>query len=167
MQAARRLQPAGAVYHGMSAEDVNRILSHPATAVGSDGLPNDPRPHPRLWGTFPRVLGHYSRDQKLFPLSEAVRKMTSLSATRFGLGERGQVRVGYWADLVMFDPLTVRDVATFADPIQPAEGIEAVWVNGVLSYRGQDKAVTGDRAGQFLRRGKSWAQTGGAAGAPF
>ena len=80
VEAARRLQPAGAVYHGMSADDVRRILSDPATAIGSDGLPNDPRPHPRLWGTFPRVLGHYSRDEKLFPLSEAVRKMTSLSA---------------------------------------------------------------------------------------
>jgi N-acyl-D-amino-acid deacylase len=154
--AARRLQPAGAVYHGMSPEDVRRILAHPATAVGSDGLPHDPRPHPRLWGTFPRVLGHWSRDQQLFPLAEAVRKMTSLSALRFGLHGRGQLRVGHWADLVLFDPATVRDVATFADPIRPAEGIEAVWVNGVLSYRGADKAATGDRGGRFLRRARTW-----------
>ena len=158
MEAARRLQPAGAVYHGMSADDVARILSHPATAVGSDGLPNDPLPHPRLWGAFPRVLGHYSRDQKLFPLTEAVRKMTSLSAARFGLAERGQVRQGYWADLVLFDPATVRDVATFTDPMRAAEGIEAVWVRGVLSYRGGDeKATTGMRAGRFLPRGTLWA----------
>jgi N-acyl-D-amino-acid deacylase len=150
--AARGLQPAGAVYHGMSLEDVRRILGHPATAVGSDGLPNDPRPHPRLWGTFPRVLGHYSRDEKLFPLGEAVRKMTSLSAGRFGLVDRGQVRVGHWADLVLFDPATVRDAATFADPIRPAEGIEAVWVNGVLSYGGERPAPTGERAGRFLAR---------------
>jgi N-acyl-D-amino-acid deacylase len=158
-EAARRLQPAGAVYHGMSAEDVRRILSDPETAIGSDGLPEDPRPHPRLWGTFPRVLGHYSRDEKLFPLTEAVRKMTSLSAARFGLPERGQVRVGYWADLVLFDPDRVRDVATFADPIRPAEGIEAVWVNGVLSYRGETQAATGQRAGRFLRRGSSSARS--------
>ncbi|MEA2698320.1 MAG: N-acyl-D-amino-acid deacylase [Myxococcales bacterium] len=153
LQAARRLQPAGAVYHGMSATDVDRILSHPGTAIGSDGLPNDPRPHPRLWGTFPRVLGHFSRDRRLFPLGEAVRKMTGLSAGRFGLTDRGFVREGYWADLVLFDPATVKDVATFADPIHPAEGIETVWVNGVPSYAGSTKQATGPRAGQFLRRG--------------
>jgi N-acyl-D-amino-acid deacylase len=136
----------------MSAADVDRIVSHPGTAIGSDGLPNDPRPHPRLWGTFPRVLGHYSRDRRLFPLAEAVRKMTGLSAGRFGLTDRGFVREGYWADLVLFDPATVKDVATFADPIRPAEGIEAVWVNGVPSYAGSTKQATG-RAGQFLRRG--------------
>ena len=73
--AAARLMPAGAVYHCMSDDDVNRILSHPATVVGSDGLPNDPLPHPRLWGAFPRVLGHYSRDLKLFPLEDAVRRI--------------------------------------------------------------------------------------------
>jgi N-acyl-D-amino-acid deacylase len=159
LTAARRLQPAGAVYHGMSPEDVHHILAHPGTAVGSDGLPNDPRPHPRLWGTFPRVLGHFSRDQKLFPLPEAVRKMTSLSADRFGLGQRGRIRVGDWADLVLFDPDTVRDVATFSDPVRPAEGILAVWVNGVLSYESWEgeNLVTGDRGGRFLRRGVTWA----------
>ena len=153
MDAARRLQPAGAVYHCMTDDDVNRILSHPATVVGSDGLPNDPLPHPRLWGAFPRVLGHYSREQKLFPLTVAIRKMTGLSAERFGLNERGLVREGYWADLVLFDPETVRDAATFADPMQPAEGIEAVWVNGALSYLGgAEKAPTALRAGRFLAR---------------
>ncbi|WP_211470400.1 N-acyl-D-amino-acid deacylase family protein [Collimonas humicola] len=153
MDAARRLQPAGAVYHCMTDDDVNRILSHPATVVGSDGLPNDPLPHPRLWGAFPRVLGHYSREQKLFPLTVAIRKMTGLSAERFGLSERGLVREGYWADLVLFDPETVRDAATFADPMQPAEGIEAVWVNGALSYLGgAEKAPTALRAGRFLAR---------------
>jgi N-acyl-D-amino-acid deacylase len=160
LEAARRLQPAGAVYYGMSPDDVSRILAHPATSVGSDGLPNDPRPHPRLWGTFPRVLGHFSRDEKLFPLPEAVRKMTSLSAQRFGLTDRGVVRVGAAADLVLFDPATVRDTATFADPIKAADGIEAVWVNGVLSYRGQTKAATGARAGRYLRRGRIDATAG-------
>jgi N-acyl-D-amino-acid deacylase len=107
-------------------------------------------PHPRLWGAFPRVLGHYCRDERLFPLTTAIHKMTGLSAARFQLAERGLVKVGYFADLVLFDPQTVRDVASFSDPKQPADGIEAVMVNGVMSY-GSDKKITG-RAGRFLRR---------------
>jgi N-acyl-D-amino-acid deacylase len=150
LEAARRLQPAGAIYHCMSEQDVRAILSHPGTMIGSDGLPNDPLPHPRLWGTFPRVLGYYSRDQQLFPLHEAIRKMTSLPAQRFGLTDRGLVKEGYWADLVLFDAAAVRDTATFADPVRAAAGIEAVWVNGILSYRNQ--ASTGERAGRFLAR---------------
>jgi N-acyl-D-amino-acid deacylase len=126
------------------------ILRHPATMIGSDGLPNDPLPHPRLWGTFPRVLGRYSRELSLFSLSEAIRKMTSLPASRFGLFDRGLIREGYKADLVLFNPETVHDVATFADPVRPAQGIEAVWVNGVLSY--QNGIATGERAGRFLPR---------------
>ncbi len=148
--AARRLQPAGAIYHSMSEEDVRRILCHPATAIGSDGLPHDPRPHPRLWGAFPRVLGHYSRDLGLLPLTTAVHKMTGLSARRFGLAERGEVREGYWADLVLFDPASIRDVATYADPRRPAAGIAAVWVNGVPTSRNQ--TPTGERGGRFLPR---------------
>jgi len=150
-EAARRLQPAGAVYHCMEDADVDRILSHPATVVGSDGLPNDPLPHPRLWGAFPRVLGHYARDRELFPLAVAINKMTGLSAERFGLTERGFVREGYWADLVLFDAATIRDAASFIDPMQPAEGIAAVWVNGELSW--QHREATGIRAGRFLPRG--------------
>jgi N-acyl-D-amino-acid deacylase len=150
MEAAQRLLPAGAIYHSMAEDDMRAVLRHPGTMIGSDGLPNDPRPHPRLWGTFPRVLGHYSRDQGLFPLSEAVRKMTSLPAQRFSLPDRGLIREGSRADLVLFNPRTVQDRATFADPVRAAEGIEAVWVNGVLSYRNQ--SPTGQRAGQFLPR---------------
>jgi N-acyl-D-aspartate/D-glutamate deacylase len=149
-QAAARLQPAGAIYHSMSEEDVRRILRHPATMIGSDGLPNDPRPHPRLWGTFPRVLGHYCRDQGLFPLPQAVHKMTGMPAERFRLAGRGRIGEGYHADLVLFDPKTIRDTATFSDPVCAAEGIAAVWVNGVLSYKGGK--ATGQRAGGFLRR---------------
>jgi N-acyl-D-amino-acid deacylase len=147
---AKKLQPAGAVYHGMSEADVQKILAHPLTMVGSDGLPVDPLPHPRLWGAFPRVLGHYSRDLKLFSLPEAIRKMTRMSADRFGLDDRGRIAVGAAADLVLFDPLKVKDAATFTEPQQLAEGIEAVWVNGVLSYA--QKTVTGIRAGKFLAR---------------
>ena len=150
IEAAKRLQPAGAIYHSISEEDMRAILQHHGTMIGSDGLPNDPLPHPRLWGTFPRVLGRYCRELKLFPLGEAVRKMTSLPAQRFGLVRRGRIREGYYADLVLFDPDTVRDVATFDDPVRESIGIEAVWVNGALSYRGQ--TATGQRTGRFLRR---------------
>jgi N-acyl-D-amino-acid deacylase len=150
IEAARRLQPAGAIYHSIAEQDMQAILRHPATMIGSDGLPNDPLPHPRLWGTFPRVLGRYCREQGLFPLGEAVRKMTSLPAQRFGLADRGWIREGHYADLVLFDPATVRDVATFEDPVRSSIGIEAVWVNGTLSYR--EQTPTGERAGRFLPR---------------
>src|SRR5215472_1298607 len=149
-EAAQRLQPAGAIYHGMSEDDVRAILRNSATMIGSDGLPNDRFPHPRLWGTFPRVLGHYSRDLQLFSLGEAVRKMTSLPAERFGLHDRGWIKEGYAADLVLFDPVTIRDEATYAEPMRPASGIAGVWVNGTLSYTNQ--GPTGKRAGRFLPR---------------
>jgi N-acyl-D-amino-acid deacylase len=150
LEAARRLQPAGAIYHNIDEHDMRRILAHPATMIGSDGLPNDSHPHPRLWGAFPRVLGRYCRDEKLFPLPEAIRKMTSLSAERFGLVNRGRIREGCFADLVLFDPLRIRDTATFQDPIRPAEGIQAVWVNGELAYT--PAGATTNRAGRFLPR---------------
>jgi N-acyl-D-amino-acid deacylase len=157
LEAARALQPAGAIYHSISEEDMRRILSHPATMIGSDGLPNDPRPHPRLWGTFPRVLGRYSRDERLIPLPQAIHKMTGMPAQRFGLARRGLIRTDYAADLVLFDPETIADTASFSDPVQAAHGIEAVWVNGVLSYTA--KGATGDRGGRFLPRGKTvWIQ---------
>jgi N-acyl-D-amino-acid deacylase len=157
LEAARRLQPAGAIYHSISEEDMRRILRHPATMIGSDGLPNDPRPHPRLWGTFPRILGHYSREEKLFPLSEAIHKMTGMPAQRFGLSERGLIREGYYADLVLFDSESITDTATFDHPVRPAKGIAGVWVNGVLSYTAE--GATNNRAGRFLPRGKiTWVQ---------
>lgn len=150
VEAARRLQPAGAIYHSISEEDMRRILSHPSTMIGSDGLPNDPRPHPRLWGTFPRVLGRYCRDEKLFSLQEAIHKMTGMPARRFSLEQRGLIREGWYADLVLFDPATIIDRATFDDPIRTAEGIRGVWVNGMLSYTAE--GATGKRAGRFLTR---------------
>jgi len=157
LDAARKLQPAGAIYHSISEDDMRRILAHPATMIGSDGLPNDPRPHPRLWGTFPRVLGRYSREMKLFSLPAAIHKMTGISAQRFGLAGRGLIREGYAADLVLFDPDSILDTATFSNPIQPATGITAVWVNGILSYT--TKGATGSRSGRFLPRGKTeWVQ---------
>lgn len=151
-EATRRLMPAGAIYHCMAEADVRAVLGHPATMIGSDGLPDDPQPHPRLWGAFPRVLGHYCRDQRLFPLTAAVHKMTGLTAARFGLDQRGLLRIGFHADLVLFDPATIRDRATFAQPMLPAGGITAVWVNGMLSVSHQ--TPTGQHAGRFLPRGR-------------
>lgn len=151
--AARKLQPAGAVYYGMDENDVQNIMKHPLSMIGSDGLPEDPFPHPRLWGAFPRVLGHFSRDLGLFPLHTAIHKMTGLTATRFGLHERGFIREGYWADLVLFDAATVRDVADFEEPKRPAEGIHGVWVNGHLSYA--EGKSQGERQGRFLPRSGS------------
>jgi N-acyl-D-aspartate/D-glutamate deacylase len=157
IEAAQRLRPAGAIYHSISEEDMRRILAHPATMIGSDGLPNDPRPHPRLWGTFPRVLGRYCREEKLINLAEAVHKMTGMPAQRFGLERRGLIRKDFCADLVLFDPQKIIDTATFADPVRPAEGIMNVWVNGVLSYSAEGS--TGSRAGRFLSRGSTqWIQ---------
>jgi N-acyl-D-amino-acid deacylase len=157
LDAARRLQPAGAIYHSIDEHDMRRILAHPATMIGSDGLPWDKHPHPRLWGTYPRVLGHYCREEKLFSLPEAIRKMTSMPSQRFGLANRGRIAEGFAADLVLFDPITIQDTATFADPIRPAVGIRSVWVNGTLSYTAQ--GLTGSRAGRFIPRAKTeWVQ---------
>ncbi|KGK21674.1 D-aminoacylase [Vibrio navarrensis] len=150
MQAAKALLPAGAVYHCMAEQDVQRVLKYPLTMVGSDGLPNDPHPHPRLWGAFPRVLGHYCREEKLFSLAEAIFKMTGMSAQRYKLADRGVIRLGAFADLVLFNPRTIKDTATFANPISAAQGIEAVFVNGHLSYHAGEVAPT--RTGRFLYR---------------
>ncbi|MGE0329221.1 MAG: amidohydrolase family protein [Ramlibacter sp.] len=132
-QAAQRLMPGGAIYFGMAPDDVDRVVSHPLAMFGSDGLPHDSAPHPRLWGTFPRVLGHYSRERGLLPLPLAVHKMTGLPARRFGLRGRGLISEGYCADLVVFDPATVRDNATYQNPTAPPSGIHAVIVNGRLA----------------------------------
>lgn len=130
LDAIARLQPAGAVYFHMDEADVSRFLAWERCMVGSDGLPHDSHPHPRLWGAFARVLGEYSRERALFPLEEAVRKMTALPAEVFGLAGRGLVREGGFADLVLFDPARVRDRSTYAEPRLQAEGIERVFVNG-------------------------------------
>jgi N-acyl-D-amino-acid deacylase len=144
------LRPAGGIYFNMHEDDVRRILSFPATMIGSDGLPHDEFPHPRLWGTFPRVLGHYARDVGLFSLEEAVRKMTSLTASAFGIKDRGVIAEGNFADLVLFDPNTVIDSATFQNPTAPAAGIAQVFVNGERVWL--NGMATGVRPGLGLRR---------------
>ncbi|MFO1162701.1 MAG: D-aminoacylase [Reyranellaceae bacterium] len=149
-EAADRLQPAGAIYFMMDEKDVQSAMAHPGAMIGSDGIPFDTHPHPRLWGTFPRVLGHYSRELRLFPLEDAVRRMTSYSAQRFRLTKRGEVRPGFYADICVFDPATVIDTATFDKPISPATGIDTVLCNGAIVWR-DGKAGAG-RSGRALRR---------------
>ncbi len=149
-EAARRLGPAGAIYFMMDEADVRRILAYPHAMVGSDGLPLDKHPHPRLWGTFARVLGHYVREVGLLTLEEAVRRMTGLSAERFGLDGRGVIREGAFADLVLFDPETIIDRATYEEPARAAAGIGLVMVNGQIVLR--DGAPSGARPGRLLRR---------------
>jgi len=148
--AAERLLPAGAIYFQLDEGDVRAILAYEHTMIGSDGLPHDVHPHPRLWGTFPRVLGHYSRDLGLFNLEEAVRRMTSLPARWFGFRDRGVIRPGAFADLVIFDPDTVSDRSTFTKPAEPAGGIDAVLVNGQIVW--EEGTATGKRPGRSLRR---------------
>lgn len=150
-EACRRLQPGGACYFQMHEDDVERVIAHPLAMIGSDGLPHDRHPHPRLWGTFPRVLAHYCRERSLFSLEQAVHKMTGLSARNFKLRERGQLQAGWYADIVVFDPARVRDRASYEQPLAMSEGIAAVYVNGVPSWRGDAPTASG-RAGRWLQR---------------
>jgi N-acyl-D-amino-acid deacylase len=140
------------VIFGMSEDDVQRVMRYEHAMIGSDGLPLPTgKPHPRLYGTFPRVLGRYARELRLFSLEEAVRKMTSLPARKHHLRERGELRPGWFADLCLFDPETVVDRGTYQDPRQYPDGIPYVIVNGVLVVDGG--AHTGAHAGRVLRHG--------------
>ncbi|PLC48981.1 D-aminoacylase [Pollutimonas subterranea] len=145
-----RLMPAGAIYFLMHEDDVARIMTHPMTMVGSDGLPFDSHPHPRQWGTFTRVLRAMVREQNLMTLEQAIHKMTGLAASNYGLEKRGLLRPGYFADLVLMDEALVTDRATFDAPIQTSQGINRVWVNGEQVWTGSD--VCGNRPGRVLSR---------------
>ncbi|MDB5827871.1 MAG: N-acyl-D-amino-acid deacylase [Variovorax sp.] len=149
-EAALTLQPGTAIYFMMDEDDVQRVLAFDETMIGSDGIPLGDKPHPRLWGTFPRVLGHYSRDIGLFPLETAVWKMTGLTARNFGLHGRGTLQVGQHADIVIFDAATIRDAANYATPTEPAEGIDTVIVNGTVTW--QHGMHSGARSGQVITR---------------
>ncbi len=148
VEACERLYPAAAIYFQMADEDLERILAHPAAMIGSDGIPSMTSPHPRLWGTFPRVLGYYVREKKLFDLETAVHKMTGLAAERFALRDRGRIEVGACADLVLFDAERIVDRASFERPTQICDGIHTVWVNGRPAWQGGQ--ATGQRNGRFL-----------------
>lgn len=145
----------GAIYHTMSEDDVVRILRHPATMIASDGeVPvfGEAAPHPRCYGTFARVLGRYVREKKVLTLEDAVRRMTSMPAQRVRLHDRGILRPGMKADIVVFDPATVTDMSTFEKPHQYAEGVSHVLVNGVAVLA--DGTMTSARPGRVLRSRK-------------
>ncbi|WP_329013285.1 N-acyl-D-amino-acid deacylase family protein [Streptomyces sp. NBC_00690] len=137
------------ISHSMHEDDVRRVLASPLSMIGSDGVPKPGRPHPRWAGSFARVLGHYGRDQGLLSLETAVHKMTGLPAQRFGLTGRGVVRDGALADLVVFDPDTVQDGATFEQPLLAPRGVSTVVVAGRTAVR--DGRPTGTRAGEVVR----------------
>lgn len=147
-----QLSPGSGIYHQMCEDDLQRILQFPDTVIGSDGMPRDRRPHPRLWGTFPRVLGHYARDTGLFDLAVAVSKMTGRTGDLLNLATRGRLAVNAAADLVLFDAESIADQATYADPMVPSAGIHRVYVNGVLAV--QDGVPTGHRAGHIVKSTK-------------
>jgi N-acyl-D-amino-acid deacylase len=141
--------PVTVILDAMSEDDVRTVLAHPTTMIGSDGIPAGSRPHPRLHGTFPRVLGRYVRELGVLPLETAVHRMTGMPAAKFGLAGRGVVASGAFADLVLFDPATVADRATYDEPTRQPAGIAAVLVNGV---RVMDAGRhTGARPGRALR----------------
>ena len=144
-----------AIYHAISEDDLVRIMKHPATMIASDASPGIPTfgkdvPHPRAYGTFARVLGVYVREKQVLTLEDAIRKMSSFPAQRMGLKDRGVIRPGLKADLVVFNAATIVDKATFEKPHQYAEGVSAVIVNGQLTLSGGQ--MTGERAGRVLRR---------------
>jgi len=146
-----------AIYFTMSEENLRDILRKSYMMIGSDAGCRDHygplsrgRPHPRGFGTFARVLGHYARDEKLFDLPTAIRKMTWDPCRRLGLTDRGLLRPGFAADVVVFDPARIRDTATYEDPIKYPEGVEMVVVNGAVTVEGGQH--TGARAGRMVRR---------------
>ena len=142
-----------AIYHVLDESDVRRIMVHPQTMIASDGRlsrPGELHPHPRAYGTFPRVLGEYVRARQLLPLELAIHKMTQMPARRLGLADRGVVREGAVADVVIFNPETVRDLATFTEPHQYPVGIDVVLVNGQVAVDGG--VTTSARAGRVLQR---------------
>jgi N-acyl-D-amino-acid deacylase len=138
----------GIVAKGMADADVERLLQWPYANVCSDGTSTGL--HPRGFGSFAKVLGPYVRERKLFVLEEAVRKMSSLGAANVGLRNRGRVAEGYFADLVLFDPMVLADRADFGNAQEPAVGIRTVWVNGQIVF--EDGKTTHARPGKPLRR---------------
>ncbi len=140
-----------AIFFEMNEEDVVRIMKHPTTMIGSDGAESEGgKPHPRLYGTFPRVLGRYVREKKVLSLEEAVRKMTSMGLEKLGIKDRGLIKENYYADIVVFDPDTVADTATYENPRQFPRGIRHVFVNGALAVN--DGKQTSALAGKVLRK---------------
>jgi N-acyl-D-amino-acid deacylase len=142
---------ASVIMFTMYEEDVRRVVADPFAMIGSDGLPTEGKPHPRLYGTMARVIEKYVRESPLLTLAEAVRKMTSLPAEKHRIAGRGMLEPGCFADVVVFDPAAIADIATYADPRRYPAGIECVIVNGQVAAEGGEQAPA--RAGRMLRRG--------------
>jgi dihydroorotase/N-acyl-D-amino-acid deacylase len=143
-----------------SDKDMLYALKQPWTSIGLDaselsldGLLFEPHTHPRAFGSMPRFLGRYVRDERLMPLAEAIRKITSMPAQREHLTNRGLIKTGFYADITIFDPATIIDRATYTDPTQLSEGVDYVFVNGQLEY--DDGKLTAAKAGRPLR-GPGW-----------
>ena len=146
-------EPAAVVIvETMDEGDVRTVLKDPSTMIGSDGIPAGAKPHPRLYATFARVLGHYVRDTRLLSLTEGIHRMTGMPARKFGLVDRGFIKQGFFADLVIFDPARIVDTATYADPRRYPKGLSHVIVNGITVVR--EGRHTGARPGRALRRNR-------------
>lgn len=148
----------GAIFMSMNEENLRKFLSLPFCMIGSDssarcfdGPTAQGKPHPRTFGTFPRLLGKYVREERLLMISEAIHKATTLAAETFGLKRRGRIKEGFFADMVLFDPETIADRATFGDPFQQAKGIHSVFVNGAEAVA--EGRLTGKLGGRVLRHG--------------
>jgi N-acyl-D-aspartate/D-glutamate deacylase len=143
------------IYHLLDEADIDRILRHHTTMIGSDGGTGGAVPHPRSYGSFPRILRRYVAERNVLTLEDAIRRMTSMTAARLRLYDRGLVRPGLKADVVLFDPAVIADRATFDQPTEYAVGVRHVFVNGRLVLR--DGILTNERPGQVIRRGeKDW-----------
>lgn len=143
-----------ACYAAIGEEDIKTVLAHPAVMVAADSIPpaEGAKAHPRSFGTHPRVLAKYVREEKTISLEEAVRKMTSMPAARYGMQQKGLIREGMDADIIIFDPEKVKDNATYENPTEPASGMDYVFVNGVTTLEGG--SFTGDAAGRVMRKGR-------------
>lgn len=149
----------GAIFHTQCEDDVKAVMRSDFSMFGTDataramtGIMSEGKPHPRSFGTFPRVLGRYVREQGVIPIEKAIMKMTSLATKKLGIQDRGMLKIGNWADIVLFDPETVRDLATYDNPHQISSGIEYVFVNGKIAVK--HGKLTGVLAGQLLRKNK-------------
>jgi N-acyl-D-amino-acid deacylase len=147
----------GCILFMMTEDNLRRILAHPLVGIGSDGSIRAPygilsagKPHPRVFGSFARVLGHYIRRERLLPAETMIMKMTSLPAAKFGLEDRGVIRAGAFADLVVYDPASIVDRATWTEPHRYPAGIDRVFVNGAEVVVGAEH--TGRLAGRILRK---------------
>jgi len=145
------------IIHSMHEDDVRTVMAHPTTMIGSDGIPTlAGKPHPRLYGTFAKVLGYYARDEHVLSLADAIHRLTLFPADVLSLKNRGALKPGYFADVVVFDPATIAERATYANPHRLAVGVDDVLVNGGFALK--NGKPTGAHTGRFVH-GRAWTGT--------